>query len=326
MSEQVYSKFHGVNRDVAEISIAAPKSLSLDQVPPKWREALERAERYMAKIFPSGKIPIPIEFRFPELMEADKAAHISYYQNENGVRVPLPENFERYGRSIDQWEVRGYDVENLRKQQPEQEQTPEERIYYEGTCRYVEEQLEKQRRRELDDEKKTGGANPSSSPKAYSKPLDRAAIIAANPLVDYVRKLGIELKQEGPRWRALCPIHDERTPSFTIGPDPNVWHCFGCGAGGGVIDLHAHLRGIEIGEAMDELSPGAGPPKSEEVAAYTYCDETRATDLSSGAICAQGLSPVPNRRKGQRIWKGGMGNTRRVPYHFRRSLLRPKSS
>ena len=66
------------------------------------------------------------EFRFPELYDADEAAHQFY---TTGVRAPLPKGWERYGRTADQWEVRGYDagqprkLEQLRKQeQAEQEQ------------------------------------------------------------------------------------------------------------------------------------------------------------------------------------------------------------
>jgi hypothetical protein len=50
---------------------------------------------------------------------------------------------------------------------------------------------------------------------------DRAAIIAANPLLEYCRARGRDFKKEGSRWKCLCPLHDEDTPSFCIGPDPN---------------------------------------------------------------------------------------------------------
>ena len=45
--------------------------------------------------------------------------------------------------------------------------------------------------------------------------------------------------------------HEETTPSFTINPSKNLWKCFRCDTGG-VIDLHAQLRGLSIGEAMRE--------------------------------------------------------------------------
>ena len=87
---------------------------------------------------------------------------------------------------------------------------------------------------------------------------DRKAIIAANPLLEYCMLRGWKLRHVGREWKCLCPLHEERTPSFTIDPAKNLFHCFGCGAGGSVIDLHAALGGIAIGEAMRELSPGGG--------------------------------------------------------------------
>jgi hypothetical protein len=64
---------------------------------------VEQAERYK-KAQP--------EFQFPELLEFDEAAHYSYYGN--GVRAPLPKNWQDYGRTFTQWELRGYDVQQLR--------------------------------------------------------------------------------------------------------------------------------------------------------------------------------------------------------------------
>ena len=81
-----------------------------DQAPPKWRKLIEQAERYKAKVFPAGKLPI--EFQFPELYAFDEAAHHGFYGK--GKRAPLPENWERYGRTFTQWEVRGYNVDQLR--------------------------------------------------------------------------------------------------------------------------------------------------------------------------------------------------------------------
>ena len=86
---------------------------------------------------------------------------------------------------------------------------------------------------------------------------DRKEILAANPLLDYAQKQGWQLKHSGPNFVCLCPLHDETTPSFTIDADKNLWKCFGCDTGGSVIDLHAKLRGLSIGEAMRELSGGS---------------------------------------------------------------------
>jgi CHC2 zinc finger len=90
----------------------------------------------------------------------------------------------------------------------------------------------------------------------------REEIIAGNPLLEYAQKHGWQLKHVGPNFICLCPLHEETTPSFAINPGKNLWKCFGCDTGGSVIDLHAELRGLSIGEAMRELSPGGGPEGS----------------------------------------------------------------
>jgi hypothetical protein len=106
--------------------------------------------------------------------------------------------------------------------------------------------------------------------------MTREEIIAAHPLVEYCEKRGLKLRREGREWVCLCPLpgHTERTPSFKINPEKQVFHCFGCGAGGSVIDLHMGLHGLSSGEAMRELSSNgndangghqasAAPPQAE---------------------------------------------------------------
>ena len=86
----------------------------------------------------------------------------------------------------------------------------------------------------------------------------REDIIAANPLLGSCQECGWQLRRDGRRWKCLCPLHNEDTPSFTIYSDKNLWRCFGCNTRGSVIDLHAKLRGLSIGEAMRDLSPHRG--------------------------------------------------------------------
>jgi DNA primase len=60
-----------------------------------------------------------------------------------------------------------------------------------------------------------------------------------------------QLRKVGKEWAALCPLpdHQERTPSFTVNPDKNVWWCFGCVRGGDVVELARFARGYERHEA-----------------------------------------------------------------------------
>ena len=97
---------------------------------------------------------------------------------------------------------------------------------------------------------------PRPSAKAYDDvhSITREEIIAANPLVEYCKRAGLILTRDGKSLKCLCPLHAEDTPSFSIDPDKNLYHCFGCGGGGSVIDLHMALHGLTVGEAMRELS------------------------------------------------------------------------
>jgi hypothetical protein len=86
--------------------------------------------------------------------------------------------------------------------------------------------------------------------------MNREEIIAANPILDYCGARGWKLRRAGREWKCLCPLHEERMPSFYVNPEKQIFNCFGCGAAGSVIDLHMGLRGINEGAAMRELSPG----------------------------------------------------------------------
>ena len=47
----------------------------------------------------------------------------------------------------------------------------------------------------------------------------------------------VSLKRSGANYVGLCPFHNEKTPSFSVSPDKQIYHCFGCGKGGGVISF-----------------------------------------------------------------------------------------
>ena len=62
-----------------------------------------------------------------------------------------------------------------------------------------------------------------------------------------------KVKRGAYRWVACCPIHGEKTPSFTIYLDSNTWHCFGCGESGDSIAFIMKLKGCDFNEALEVL-------------------------------------------------------------------------
>ena len=68
---------------------------------------------------------------------------------------------------------------------------------------------------------------------------------------------GIELKRRGKDLVGLCPFHDDKNPSLSINPEMNVFHCFGCGAKGSVIDWVMKTEGVALRKAVELLRSGA---------------------------------------------------------------------
>lgn len=78
--------------------------------------------------------------------------------------------------------------------------------------------------------------------------------------VDLAELVGsrITLKKAGASYKARCPFHDEKTPSFNVRPDKGFYHCFGCGAHGDAISFVREYEGLGFTEAVEELARRAG--------------------------------------------------------------------
>jgi len=68
----------------------------------------------------------------------------------------------------------------------------------------------------------------------------------------------VKLKRTGENWKGLCPFHTEKTPSFTVNPKRNIYHCFGCGAGGDAFSFLMRQERVAFPEAVRSLADRAG--------------------------------------------------------------------
>jgi DNA primase len=82
-------------------------------------------------------------------------------------------------------------------------------------------------------------------------------LLARIDIVDVVQER-VPLKKSGRDWSARCPFHDERSPSFTVSPTKQFYHCFGCGAHGTAVRFLMEYDRLEFPDAIEELASRVG--------------------------------------------------------------------
>ncbi|MBQ4369850.1 MAG: DNA primase [Oscillospiraceae bacterium] len=82
-------------------------------------------------------------------------------------------------------------------------------------------------------------------------------LVARSDITDIVSEY-VQLTRKGSNYFGLCPFHSEKTASFSVSPDKQIYHCFGCGKGGGVVNFIMEIEGLSFPDAVAFLAKRAG--------------------------------------------------------------------
>jgi len=92
-------------------------------------------------------------------------------------------------------------------------------------------------------------------------------VMDKNDIVDIISTY-VKLKKTGGSLKGLCPFHNEKTPSFSVSPDKQLFYCFGCGVGGNVLDFIIKRENLDFVEAVTSLAERARIELPQESSSY----------------------------------------------------------
>jgi len=124
----------------------------------------------------------------------------------------------------------------------------------------------------------------------------------------------IRLTKAGSAWKALCPFHNEKSPSFMVSEERGSWHCFGCGKGGDVFSFVMELEGIGFREALEQLAGKAGVELKKYAKGDWAIPETRDDKAKLFAILE-----LATKWYEKNLWEG-RGKEKILPYLRERGL------
>src|ERR1700746_2053785 len=99
----------------------------------------------------------------------------------------------------------------------------------------------------------------------------------------------VPLKKAGANYSACCPFHSEKTPSFTVSPAKQFYHCFGCGAHGSAIGFVMQYSGLGFIDAVEDLSSHIGLQVPRETSTQRVADSARKAPLTELMARAAGF-------------------------------------
>ena len=107
-------------------------------------------------------------------------------------------------------------------------------------------------------------------------------LIARNDIADVVSNY-VSLTRKGSNLFGLCPFHNEKTGSFSVSPDKQIYHCFGCKKGGGVINFVMEIENLSYPDAVRFLAQRVNMPVPEDDRDGTEKLRRRMLELNKAA-------------------------------------------
>ena len=118
-------------------------------------------------------------------------------------------------------------------------------------------------------------------------------VVARSDIVEIIGAR-VPLKKSGREYKACCPFHSEKSPSFWVSPDKQFYHCFGCGVHGTVIGFLMQYEKMEFFDAVADLAQRAGLEMPREA---LKGGDAEIDALIADAIAATGASSVKDMGK-----------------------------
>ena len=100
-------------------------------------------------------------------------------------------------------------------------------------------------------------------------------------LLDWVKSEGLPVRKRGKDYVVLCPFHEEDTASCVITPSKNLFNCFGCGAGGTIVDWVMRRRNVSFPHAIEILRTGSSGPVSDAMHGQQHIEPLMPMDVSA---------------------------------------------